>query len=189
MGAVGLWIAATPLAGRIHLSHRKGEIMTVKDAIKSVFNSNFNMLSQYVSDLTDAELLIRPVPGANHVAWQLGHLIASECRMLATIPGGVSPELPAGFAERHSKETAGVEPPKGFLTKAEYLALFKKVREQTLAKLDKLPEADLDKPNTGPMAKFCPTLGLLFLLAANHQMMHAGQFVVLRRKLGKPILI
>jgi hypothetical protein len=163
--------------------------MNAKDAIKNVFNSNFNILSQYISDLSDADLLVRPVPGANHIAWQLGHLIAAECRLLSGIPGGVSPELPAGFAERHGKETAAAEPPKGFLTKAEYLALFKKVREQTFAKLDKLPDADLDKANTGPMAQFCPTLGLLFLLTANHQMMHAGQFAVVRRKLGKPILI
>jgi len=163
--------------------------MTTKDAIKSVFNSNFNVLDTYLKDVSDAELLIRPVPQANHAAWQLGHLIAAECRLLATIPGGVSPELPSGFAERHSKVTASMEPPKGFLTKAEYLSLFKRVREQTFAKLDKLPDADLDKPNTGPLAQMAPTLGSLFLLAATHQMMHAGQFAVLRRKLGKPIVI
>jgi uncharacterized damage-inducible protein DinB len=163
--------------------------MTAKDAIKFVFNGNFHILNQYLTDLTDAELLIRPVPGANHVAWQLGHLIASEIMLLANIPGGSPLELPAGFAERHSKETAALEPPKGFLTKAEYLALFKKVREQTFAKLDKLPDSDLDKPNTGRMAQVAPTLGALFLLTANHQMMHGGQIAVLRRKLGKPIVV
>jgi uncharacterized damage-inducible protein DinB len=163
--------------------------MTTKDAIKNTFEFNFYLLNQYVSDLTDAELLMRPAPGANHVAWQLGHLIASEVRMLARIPGGTSPELPAGFVERHSKETAGIEPPKGFLTKAEYLAIFKKVREQTLAKLDSLPDAELDKPNSGPLAQRFPTLGHLLMLAANHPFVHAGQIVVLRRKLGKPVLI
>jgi hypothetical protein len=38
------------------------------------------------------------------------------------------------------------------------------------------------------MAKFAPTVMALFLLTANHQMMHAGQFSVVRRKLGKPVL-
>jgi hypothetical protein len=163
--------------------------MTAKDAIKRVFDSNFTILEKYVSDLSDADLLVRPVPGANHVAWQLGHLIASEISLLSSIPGGAPLELPPGFAERHGKETAAVEPPKGFLTKAEYLSIFKKVRAQTFAKLDKLPDADVDKPNTGRMAQLCPKIGDLFLLAATHQLMHAGQFVVLRRKLGKPILI
>jgi hypothetical protein len=32
-----------------------------------------------------------------------------------------------------------------------------------------------------------PSLGGALLLAANHVMMHAGQFTVVRRKLGKPI--
>ena len=112
--------------------------MTAKDAIKRVFDSNFAILEKYVSDLSDADLLVRPVPGANHVAWQLGHLIASEISLLSSISGGAPLELPPGFAERHGKETASVEPPKGFLTKAEYLSIFKKVRAQTFAKLDKL---------------------------------------------------
>jgi DinB family protein len=167
----------------------KGATMTAKDAIRIAFNSNFSVIERYLSDLSDADLLVRPVPGANHVAWQLGHLIASEIGLLASVPGGSQLELPPGFAERHGKETAGMEPPKGFLTKAEYLAIFKKVREQTFAKLDKLPDADLDKPNTGRMAQFAPTLGHLFLLAASHQMMHGGQIAVLRRKLGKPVVI
>ncbi|HMF13814.1 MAG TPA: DinB family protein [Gemmataceae bacterium] len=163
--------------------------MTAKDAIKRVFDTNFNVLEKYVSDLSDADLLVRPVPRANHAAWQLGHLIAAEISLLSSVPGGPPLELPPGFAERHGKETAAVDPPKGFLSKAEYMSIFKKVREQTFAKLDRLSDADLDKPNTGRMAQFFPTLGDLFLLVAGHQMMHAGQFAVLRRKLGKPILI
>ena len=38
------------------------------------------------------------------------------------------------------------------------------------------------------MAQMAPTLGALLLLNANHVMMHAGQFTVVRRKLGKPVL-
>ena len=52
--------------------------------------------------------------------------------------------------------------------------------------LETLPEADLDKPTGWEMA---PTVGALFVLIANHPMMHAGQFVVVRRKLGKPVVI
>ena len=39
-----------------------------------------------------------------------------------------------------------------------------------------------------PAKEFAPTLGAMLLLNANHVMMHAGQFSVVRRKLGKPIL-
>jgi hypothetical protein len=39
------------------------------------------------------------------------------------------------------------------------------------------------------MARIAPNVGTLFYLAAGHELMHAGQFAALRRKLGKPILI
>ncbi|HZT80611.1 MAG TPA: DinB family protein [Gemmataceae bacterium] len=161
--------------------------MTAKDAIKRAFDTNYWVLNQYLSDLSDADLLVRPVPGANHIAWQLGHLIVSEVRLMNEVPGP-KPELPAGFEAQHSKETAGAEPAKGFKTKAEYLALLGKVRESTLARLAALPDADLDRPSNGPVAQFAPTLGAVFMLTANHQLMHAGQFTVVRRKLGKPVV-
>jgi hypothetical protein len=163
--------------------------MNAKDAIKTALDANHFILTSVLADLSDADLLVRPVPGANHIAWQLGHLVYAEAQHLPKqIPGGTPVELPAGFAEQHSKEMAAAEPPKGFRTKEEYLGLFKKVRAATLAALDKIPEADLDRPITGPMARLAPTAGAMFLLMANHELMHAGQFSVVRRKLGKPVL-
>jgi hypothetical protein len=162
--------------------------MNAKDAIRYALTSTQNVLNMYLSDLSDADLVVRPVPAANHIAWQLGHLITSEKGMGQQLRGAKYPELPAGFAERHSKETAAAEPPRGFGTKAEYLDLFTKTRQATLSALDRLSDADLDRPTEGQMAAFAPTLGGLLLLVANHTMMHAAQFTVVRRKLGKPVL-
>jgi uncharacterized damage-inducible protein DinB len=163
--------------------------MNAKDVIKHALNSNHHILTMYLGDLSDADLLVRPVPGANHIAWQLGHLINAEATFfLPAIPGASAVPLPPGFAEQHSKDTASSDAPQKFRTKAEYLELFNKVRSATLAALEKLPEADLDKPLSGRLATIAPTVGALFLLGANHEMMHAGQFTVVRRKLGKPVL-
>ena len=81
-----------------------------------------------------------------------------------------------------------MDPPRGFATKAAYVDLFNRVRDATLAAVEKLNDADFDKPTTGNMAKFAPNVGALLQLAANHTLMHAGQFTVVRRKLGKPVL-
>ncbi len=162
--------------------------MNAKEAVKSALTSTQDLLSRYLSDLSDADLLVRAVPKANHIAWQLGHLIAAEIQFGKQIPGAAFPELPAGFADQHSPATAGVDPPKGFGSKDSYLGLFNKVREATIAALAKVPDADLDRPTSGRMAPFAPTLGHLLLLQANHTLMHAGQFTVVRRKLGKPVL-
>jgi hypothetical protein len=164
--------------------------MTGKDAIKLSLKTTQNLLNQYVSDLSDADLLVRPVPGANHIAWQLGHLIVAEVGLLGKqLPGASFPELPAGFREKHGKETASSDAPGGFAKKAEYIGLFNKLRDTTVAAVDKLTDADLDRPNTGNLAQFAPTLGALLLLQSNHTMMHVGQFTPLRRKLGKPVLM
>jgi uncharacterized damage-inducible protein DinB len=160
--------------------------MTAKDVLKNALKTNHDILSRYISDLTDADLLARPVPGANHIAWQLGHLIAAETRILGQVPGSKAPALPTGFAEQHNKAAATKD--SGFLNKAEYLNLYNQVREATHAALTNLPEADLDKPTTGDLARMAPTVGAAFFLMANHEMMHAGQFSATRRKLSKPVL-
>jgi uncharacterized damage-inducible protein DinB len=163
--------------------------MKATDVIQTALSSTQNILAMYLGDLSDADLLARPVPSANHIAWQLGHLISSEIELVRSqLPKAALPELPAGFAEQHGKDTAKQEPPKGFGTKDQYLGLFNRVREATKATVAKLSDADLDKPSTGQMAEFAPTLGAFLILVANHTMMHAGQFTAIRRKLGKPVL-
>lgn len=160
--------------------------MQAKQAIKGQIDLSTALLTRLLEDLSDADLLVRPVPGANHAAWQLGHLISSEAGMHGNIPGAVSPELPADFVTNHGKDRAGHDGPDGFLTKAQYLDLFTKVRGATLAALEKLPEADLDQPTTGRAASFAPTVGALLALTGGHVLMHVGQVSVIRRKLGKP---
>jgi uncharacterized damage-inducible protein DinB len=162
--------------------------MNAKEAIRLALTSTQNMVPRFLTDLSDDDILVRPVPNANHIAWQLGHVISSECRLGKQLPGAEYPELPAGFAEQHTKQTASIDPPKNFGTKAQYLELFNKVRQATIANLDRLSEADLDKATTGDIAKMAPTVGAILLLTANHVTMHTGQFSVVRRKLGKPIL-
>ena len=162
--------------------------MNAKDAIRNGLEMSQRVLNWYLEDLSDADLLVRPAPAANHIAWQLGHLINAETRMGRMVSGAKYPELPAGFAERHGKEAAAVEPPRGFATKAEYLDLFNKARAATLAALVNLPEADLDRPTDGPVAQIAPTLGAMLVLVGNHTAMHAGQFSAVRRKLGNPVL-
>ena len=162
--------------------------MNGPQAIQAALKSSQFLLPMYLGDLSDGDLLVRPAPGANHIAWQLGHLINSEVQLVSKhFPGTTYPPLPAGFAERHNKDASKIDPPKGFSSKVEYLDLFNKTREATLANLAKLSDAELDKPTTGDMAKFAPTIGAIFVLVSNHTLMHAGQFTVLRRKLGKPI--
>jgi uncharacterized damage-inducible protein DinB len=159
--------------------------MNAKEAIKLAIDTG-RMISQgYVEDLSDEELLHRPAKGANHINWQLGHLIASENMMGNLAVPGSMPPLPAGFAEKYTKETAASNNAAAFLKKAELLKVYEEQRAATLRALDKQSEADLDKP-TG--VEYAPTVGAMFSMHGTHWVMHAGQWAVVRRQLGRPPL-
>ncbi|MEQ9411547.1 MAG: DinB family protein [Fuerstiella sp.] len=163
--------------------------MNTNAAIKQTYGFSRMVLNGYLGDLSDEDLMQRPGEGCNHIAWQLGHLISSECHLLNSAVPDAAPELPAGFADNHSKENAGSDDASQFCTKAEYEALFQKVQEATFAALDGLSDADLDQPGPEGMRDFCPTIGSLFILISTHVMMHVGQIVPVRRRLGKPVVM
>jgi uncharacterized damage-inducible protein DinB len=95
------------------------------------------------------------------------------------------PALPAGFAEKYSKETASSDNASQFCSKTELLKVAAEQRAATLAALANLADADLDKQTGIPYA---PTVGSLFSLQGSHALMHAGQWAVVRRQLGHPPL-
>jgi hypothetical protein len=152
--------------------------------LSRVIESGHWVASTYIQDLSDADLLVRSVPGANHIAWQLGHMIAGTHKMLA-MAGYPTPALPQGFAEAYTPQTASCDDPTKFTTKAEYLALMNQAKEAALAAIETTPDADLDKPGPEAMRDYAPTVGAVLMLQGTHWLMHAGQFVPIRRKLGK----
>ncbi len=162
--------------------------MNAKDVLIGTIEQAAWVTGTLLHDLTDADLLTRPIPGMNHVAWQLGHLVLSMHEKLTTL-GHAMPALPAGFTAAHSMKMAACDDPGGFARKAHYLALMAAMREATIAAIRAAPDADLDKPAPESLRKYTPTIGAVFNLIGTHEFMHHGQIVALRRKLGKPVVI
>ncbi|MDA7904917.1 DinB family protein [Rhodopirellula sp.] len=163
--------------------------MTTQTAIHSSAKISDTVIASYVSDLEDAELLTRPGAGCNHLAWQLGHLISSEVQLLESIAPGKGIALPDGFNAAHSKAANGVDEADAFLSKQAYLDLYSDVRQASAAALDTATTAELDEDAPETFRAFCPTVLDMYVLIAAHPMMHAGQFAVVRRQLGKPVLM
>jgi hypothetical protein len=159
--------------------------MNAREAIKLGINQANMIVQMYLGDLTDADLLVRPVPGANHIAWQLGHLLTSEHGLVEGILPGAMPALPAGFAEKYTTETSKFDSPGAFHPKSVYLSVYEQQRAGTFKALEKLTDADLDKPSPEKFKDYAPTWGDVFALQGSHWLMHAGQWAVTRRKLGK----
>ncbi|MFA6046820.1 MAG: DinB family protein [Phycisphaerales bacterium] len=161
--------------------------MNPKDVIRQVIEGSDMILRAYVSDLGERDLMVRSVPGTNHIAWQLGHMIGGTAMMIGAL-GRAAPQLPPGFAEAHGKETASCDDPSKFFTKEQYLDLLDRTKAAALAAVDATPEGDLEKPGPESMREYAPTVSAVLLILGQHWLMHAGQFVPIRRKLGKPPL-
>lgn len=161
--------------------------MTAKDVLRMVTEGSHMIALAYVADLGEEDLVVRSVPGANHIAWQLGHMIGGTAKMIGML-GLQEPPLPAGFIEAHGKEMADCDDRARFLTKGDYLELLEQAKVAILAAIDATPDADLDQPGPEPMRDYAPTVGAALLILGQHWMMHLGQFVPVRRKLGKPPL-
>ena len=161
--------------------------MSMKDILRQGFARSQMVTSMVLGDLEDPDLLVRPVEGANHIAWQMGHVISS-CRYFGeTIKPGSMPDLPEGFAEKYTKDTSGNDNADAFETKEEYLRLIDEQRQAMLSLLDQLSDEELEADADESLKSICQTVGDMFGLAADHEMMHSGQYSTVRRKLGKPV--
>ncbi|MHB1038137.1 MAG: DinB family protein [Pirellulales bacterium] len=159
------------------------------DLIRAAAETTNLVVDGYLGDLADADLVVRPVPGANHMAWQLGHLISSARQMVEAVVPGSMPALPAGFEERYTAKTAALDDLAAFDTKDTYARLLNAQRTAVLAVLDRLNAADLDRPvPPGPMEIFKTVGGVLHAACVLHPLMHSGQWVAVRRLKGlKPL--
>jgi DinB superfamily len=149
---------------------------------------NMEMFKMTVADFSDADFLVRPCPGANHAAWQIGHLLGAETWMVNSIKPGAGAPLPPEWEGKFSKETAGKDDAGYFPSKSALMDQLAKTRAASIAWAKTLTPADLDKPGPQQMAKMAPTVGHVLGLMMGHTMMHMGQLQVIRRKLGKPVL-
>jgi uncharacterized damage-inducible protein DinB len=162
--------------------------MNAHDAIKAASVVPGFLWKTYIEDLTDEELLVRPVEGANHIKWQLGHVIASQVGLVESVCPGKLPALPEGFAAKYTKDTAQSDDPRAFDSKADLIRIAEEQNAAAMKALDSLSDADLEKPIPEKYQMCGPTVAHLFTMLPAHWTMHAGQWAVTRRKLGKPPL-
>jgi uncharacterized damage-inducible protein DinB len=159
--------------------------MGPKDVILKNLDVSDFIVNKYLADLSDSDLKLEAVEGMHSIAVQLGHLIAGEKMFVDAVSPGLSPELPAGFAESHSLK--GEVTDRKLATKDEYVKLWEAQRAATKKALESVSDAELDDTRGGKLPPFAPTVGECLNMAAVHSLNHSGQFVAVRRLLKKPI--
>jgi DinB superfamily len=151
------------------------------------YRQQADLLRAHLSDFSEADMRVRPVPDANHAAWQVGHLTYSLVALINAVTPGALPGLPADFVQRHSSDGARLDD--GFDSKDQLLDRFDQVNEQAITWVQSVVQADYDKPTPQRLQGFAATVGHLIFALPPHTMLHLGQIQVIRRALGKPRLL
>jgi hypothetical protein len=168
-------------------SEKRTCFMTLNAHLATQLQASLGLLGMHLNDMSDADLLVRPVPNANHANWQLGHLALAETNMLAMC-GIPMPPLPTGMAEKYSKDAAKSDDPAAFLKKDQLWSLLQSARNGSIAWAKSATAEQLAAPTAEKLRGFAPTCADLIAMLTAHDAMHMGQIQVVRRKLGKPVL-
>lgn len=162
--------------------------MNTREGIKIGVDMARFICDGYVNDLTDEELMMRPHEGCNHLNWQIGHLITSEYEMINGIAPGSMPDLPEGMTDKYSKEAAESNDASQFMSKEELFA----ARDAQRAAFDKVlaetSDEEMEKPSPESMQSYAPNVAAVLSMIGSHLLMHGGQWVIVRRQLGKPAM-
>jgi hypothetical protein len=154
--------------------------------LKHSLAASQRIIAMLLADLSPADMLHRPCPGANCAAWITGHLILVE-RMLHKAIGVTSPALPDGFEARFARDDTA--PRLADYGDTSVLpGLFSTHRSLSIAAIDALTDEQLCKPLEKPHPMFNLTYERINFMAI-HVSMHAGQISTIRRSLGRPAVI
>ena len=163
--------------------------MSMSQLIVNQRNTVVGLMDRLTADLTDAELLVRPAPEANHLLWQLTHLTQSQARLAGLVAAGTPVDVPASFAEAGAKAAASVDDPAKFPTRAEVMDVLTRLHQAIVAGVSAMTDEQLSQPSPEAMRRMGTTLAdVILMIGGTHMALHVGQVQVLRRKLGKPIL-
>ena len=153
---------------------------------KNILQSK-GMIDMFLKDFSDEDMMFRPAKTANHAIWQMGHLANSVLGIVKSCEPSVG--FPFEDDTRFGKSKASIDDAAFFPGKAELVGRFDQAMDIAAAWVAKLSDADLAKATPERMQRFAPTVANAAILLASHPLMHMGQFSVMRRALGKPILM
>jgi len=164
--------------------------MNAKDVIRFTLDRSNDLTMKLLADMKN-ECLTMPTPrGGNHPLWVLGHLALAEAGILSKfVTGGENPL--AKWKDLFGGGSEPVADAKKYPSWDEVLRAFEQARANTLKTLERLSEADLDRPTNAPenMKAFFGTVGQVFAFIPVHAAMHAGQVTDARRAAGKKPLL
>lgn len=161
--------------------------MKATDVLAAMLEKNLGVVKMTLADFTDEEMMVRPAPQSNHPMWTLAHLAISEHYLIGQHNPNMPP-LPEGFRDRYYGEAKESDQLSDFPGKQALLDLFETIRLATIAWVRGLPPERLSDENKA-LGHIFPQVHDIIAMQSMHATMHLGQWQVVRRKLGKPVLM
>jgi DinB superfamily len=162
--------------------------MKQSDMLTGLLKRNIDMIKRHLADFSEADMMVRPVPGANHAAWQMAHLAGYVVSTAKAIAPEANLSVPENLLQYRGTETSSSDDPAIFPTKARVLEIVELALNAQIGAVGKMSDEDLDKPTPEEFKRYGMNLAMMVLMGPLHTTMHMGQIQVIRRKLGKPVM-
>lgn len=140
-----------------------------------------------LADIEEDRWFEMPATGVGHVAWQVGHLAASQIvlihvRCFDMAYTDVAPDVIRTSFGRGSTPVAS---PAAYPPLAEIRSLFDRIHEDAIGRIGGMTDHELDeRAGQEPHPLFSDKAGAIGT-AALHETFHAGQLAMIRRIFGK----
>lgn len=164
--------------------------MNTIDFIKHSLESSKGWGMGLLNDLQDIPTTQPTANGGNHALWIIGHLARGESNLLDGFILGKPNRFPE-LEDQFEMGTTPTDDASQYPAVEELLGKFEAVRAASLAHLETLSEADLDKKSHAPeeFGQFFGTVGACYAAMCNHMSFHTGQLAVCRLAAGrKPLM-
>ncbi|MCB9838822.1 MAG: DinB family protein [Phycisphaeraceae bacterium] len=140
-----------------------------------------------IDDMKDDCLRMPTAKGGNHPLWVLGHLTYSEASMVSDMMLGEGNPLEA-WKPIFGDGSEPVSDASKYPPFDEVRAKYDQVRAATMKRLEKMTDADLDKPSANcpdEWKQYFGTCGQILSILGVHTFMHHGQVADARRSAGR----
>ncbi|HKQ48856.1 MAG TPA: DinB family protein [Phycisphaerae bacterium] len=140
-----------------------------------------------LADFEEARWFDPPAPGVGHVAWQVGHLAASQVVLVHVrcFDRTYTDHLSAAFRDQFGRGSTPVANPAAYPAISDIRAAFDRIHQEAVELISGMSPDELDSPTTGEPHPMFNTRAEAIGMAAMHESFHAGQIALIRRLAGK----
>lgn len=164
--------------------------MRMSDLLINRLQTGRKWTHSLISDIDEARWFEMPNGVTGHVAWQLGHIAASQVVLLHNRCFGkaFTDVLPDAMRLTFARGSTPVADSSKYPSIVEIRSMFERVHNDAIERVRTLGEADFDAPAGDEPHPLFRNKGEAILMAAMHETFHAGQIAMIRREFGMPAL-